>query len=128
MTGRPILCVEDEERARAILARHLTRLGYRVRTAIDGGDALRAIGEEMPEGVITDLQMPVVDGIELCRRLRGAPATAHLPLLVVSGHPRIAELAAEAGADGWLAKPVTRAGLATCLSRLLAGGPAAAGR
>ncbi|MGH7776300.1 MAG: response regulator [Candidatus Dormibacterales bacterium] len=114
--------MDDEEGPLAVLAAHLAGLGYRVATARDGREALRRMAAERPDLVITDLQMPGLDGAGLCRRIKADPATSELPVLVVSGHQRIAEVARAAGADAWLAKPVSR-GAVTRAARRLMGGP-----
>jgi CheY-like chemotaxis protein len=76
-----ILVVDDEAVQRLLLRRIFERAGHDVTEAIDGTAALAA----PPDLVVTDITMPVMDGLELIRRLRDDPATAHIPILAVSG-------------------------------------------
>jgi DNA-binding response OmpR family regulator len=101
-----ILFVEDEATLRGHLARELSD-EYLVDTAGSGTEALLAVLRAKPDLIVTDIMMPEMDGVELLRTLRSAPATRNVPVLLISGH------AAEArridgfreGADGYLAKP-----------------------
>ncbi len=103
-----VLVVDDNQPARAALARLLARAGYDVRQAGGGREALRLAGEP-PDLVVLDVVLPDLDGFEVCRRLKADPATAGVPVLMVSGAALRGEDKArglEAGADAYLAKPV----------------------
>ena len=119
MAGERIFCVDDDVQALGQVAAHLAGLGYRVSTAADGGEALPRILADPPDLLVTDLQMPFLDGAGLCRSLRRNPATMGLPILVVSGHQRVGEVARRARADGWLSKPFDPRALADEVARLL---------
>jgi CheY-like chemotaxis protein len=80
-----VLVVDDDESVRRVLAALLASRGYVVFEAIDGEDAWRQLQGRQVDLVVTDLQMPVCDGRELCRRIRTDPAMNHLGLLVVTG-------------------------------------------
>ena len=98
-----ILIVDDEESVRALLALLFTDDGYEVRVAAHGGQALEIVAQEVPDVVIADIMMPIVGGSELCRRLKGTPATAGVPVILMSGGgPSIADLT---GADAYIGKP-----------------------
>jgi CheY-like chemotaxis protein len=95
-----ILVVDDEPDQRFLLRRILERAGHEVSDAGDGAAALRAVRESAPDLVVTDVMMPVMDGVELIRCLRGDPATAHIPVLAASGDAQLA-----GAADAVVSKP-----------------------
>jgi len=107
LTAR-ILVVDDQRSNVEMMAGVLKARGYAVHTALDGQQALDQVREIHPDLVVSDILMPGVDGYDLCRRLRSAPETALLPLILVTSldgqHERIKGL--EAGADDFLSKPV----------------------
>ena len=92
--------VDDEPDQRFLLRRIFERAGHEVRDAADGAAALRALREAAPDLVVTDMMMPVMDGVELIRCIRGDPAAAHIPILAVSGDSHLAD-----GADAVVRKP-----------------------
>jgi CheY-like chemotaxis protein len=94
------LVVDDEPDQRFLLRRIFERVGHEVSDARDGAAALRAVRESAPDLVVTDVMMPVVDGVEFIRCLRRDPATAHIPILVASGDPHLG-----AAADAVMPKP-----------------------
>ena len=102
-----VLVVEDEPDIRNLIVHHLTREGFRCRTAASGPEALARVRSSPPDLVVLDLMLPEMDGLEVCRRLRGDPATAALPLIMLTAKTdevdRIVGL--ELGADDYLAKP-----------------------
>ena len=102
-----VLVVEDEPDIRALIVHHLTRDGFRCRTAADGLEALAQLRASAPDLVVLDLMLPGMDGLEVCRRLRGDPATAALPIIMLTAKAdevdRVVGL--ELGADDYLAKP-----------------------
>jgi pilus assembly protein CpaE len=102
-----ILVVDDDPGARDILRRRLGAEAYEVDLAEDGRAALTAILERRPDLVVCDMMMPRLDGIGLIQRLRDNPATAGLPVLMVTARDRTPDLALglEAGADDYLGKP-----------------------
>ena len=95
-----ILVVDDEPDLRFILRRIFEKAGHEVADAVHGAQALEFARESPPELVVTDMMMPVMDGRELIRRLRADPATAHIPILAVTGNGELAD-----SADALLAKP-----------------------
>jgi CheY-like chemotaxis protein len=108
---RLALVVDDDARSRELLQQLLRLDGYEVR-AVDGGHAALALLEdEVPDVAVIDLRMPGMDGLELCRKIRGlAPLSRRLPLVVLTGmdDEDTRQAALDAGADEVLAKPVTR--------------------
>ena len=93
-----ILVVDDEPDQRFLLRRLLERAGHEVSEAHHGAAALQAVRESAPDLVVTDVMMPVMDGVELIRCLRGDPATAYIPILAASGDTHLAD-GAETGRE-----------------------------
>jgi CheY-like chemotaxis protein len=122
------LVVDDDARSRELLQQLLALDGYEVRAAAGGLAALALLAEEVPDVAVIDLRMPGMDGIELCRRIRGLERTSrNVPVVVLTGmDDDVARQAAiDAGADGVLAKPVERAALHDHLARARAAAIAA---
>jgi chemosensory pili system protein ChpA (sensor histidine kinase/response regulator) len=82
-----ILLVEDNESLRPLLARTLALKGHDVLQARDGVEALHLLAHHTPTLVVTDLNMPAVDGNSLVHTLGGYPRFAHIPVLLISGDP-----------------------------------------
>jgi CheY-like chemotaxis protein len=118
-TSMRILLVEDAPFLRYAFGRLLRLHGYEVKEANDGREALDAVAEFRPQLVMTDLMMPGMDGIELIRRLRAAPATAAVPILAITADSsaQAERRAREAGTADFLTKPVD---LSSLLDRLRA--------
>ena len=101
-----ILVVDDEESVVQLLTRLLSRQGYAVDSASDGGTALTKIREEQPDVVLLDIILPRVDGLEVCRRIKQDPATRLLPVVLMTGLGREKRIdGTKAGADDFLTKP-----------------------
>ncbi len=116
-----ILIIEDCKDLAWILARFLRDAGYRVLVAYDGAHGLALVERERPDCVVLDLMMPVMSGIEVLQRLRHGPATATLPVVLVSarvGQGRT-HMLAEGDADYCVAKPFTRAQVLYAVSMAL---------
>ena len=99
-----ILIVDDEPQITRVLRTSLTGHGYDVRSAADGESALETYGDWGPDLVITDLSMPNLDGIELCRRLRRI-SSVPIVVLSVKGEEQTKVEALDAGADDYVTKP-----------------------
>lgn len=101
---RRILVVDDEPQITRVLRTSLSSQGYDIRVANDGETALEILKDWTPDLVITDLAMPNMDGLELCRRLR---SKSQLPVIVLSvrGEERTKVQALDAGADDYVTKP-----------------------
>lgn len=122
MRGVPVgIVVDDEPMIRAVFSEALRRVGIQVLEAASGGSALALAQATTPDFVITDIQMPGGDGIELCRTLRGDPALNGVRIVVVSGMASTEGAAAvAAGCDAVIEKPCTPAVLVATIQRLLA--------
>jgi adenylate cyclase len=103
-----ILVVDDQRTSAEIVSGLLRNLGYEVSIVLNGPAALERVRAAPPDLLISDIMMPAMDGYELCRRLRADPATALLPvILVTSADPQTERIkGVEAGADDFLTKPV----------------------
>jgi putative two-component system response regulator len=120
-----VLVVDDDDGARRLFERLLTRQGYIVETAPDGPSALAAVLDSPPDVVLLDVMLPEVSGVEICRQLKRESATRLTPVILVTGMNdggrRVEGL--EAGADDFLGKPVdpnellARVGAVTRLKR-----------
>jgi two-component system KDP operon response regulator KdpE len=99
-----ILVVDDEPQITRVLRTSLSSQGYDIRVANDGETALEIMKDWTPDMVITDLAMPNMDGLELCRRLR---TTTQIPIIVLSvrGEEKSKVKALDAGADDYVTKP-----------------------
>lgn len=104
MEYKRILVVDDEPQITRVLRHSLAAHGYDVRTAADGESALDTIKDFRPNLVITDLQMPEMSGLDLCRHIR---AGSQIPIIVLSvkGEERTKVAALDAGADDYVTKP-----------------------
>jgi phosphate regulon transcriptional regulator PhoB len=102
-----VLVVEDEPDIRSLIVHHLEREGFRCRTAGNGTEALARLRSTPPDLVVLDLMLPGMDGLEVCRRVRADPATAAVPIIMLTAKAdevdRVVGL--EIGADDYLAKP-----------------------
>src|SRR3954463_6694304 len=121
MDQQKILFVDDEEQIRRLLSSFLTRRGYLVKTAVDGQEALDMLEAETPDLVITDVNMPNVDGVELTRRLRAHPKFGAMPIIMLSAKVQTDEILAgyAEGADEYVPKPIEMRILAAKVESLL---------
>jgi two-component system, OmpR family, response regulator MprA len=114
-----VLVVDDEKAVRESLERALRLESYEVELAADGREALAAVDRRHPDAIVLDLMMPHVDGLEVCRRLRGAGDRT--PILVVTARDAVADRVEglDAGADDYIVKPFALEELQARLRALL---------
>ncbi len=102
-----LLVVEDEQDLLELLKYNLEREGYRVTPAESGEKALRAARTEAPDLVVLDIMLPGMDGLEVCRGLKAAEDTAHVPIVMLTAKTEEADVVTglEMGADDYITKP-----------------------
>ena len=102
-----ILIVDDTPANLTVLSAILTKQGYRVRPAINGDLALKAAQKAAPDLILLDVQMPGMDGYEVCRRLKAEPSLAHIPIVFISALDDAADKVAafQAGGVDYVSKP-----------------------
>ena len=115
-----VLLVEDDPAVRRILALQLQTRGFDVRTASDGAEGFRALQEALPDCVVLDLMMPVMDGFELLKRIRSLERTANLPVLILtaSEDERHRLRTQQYLADAYISKPYELDRLVLTIDRL----------
>ena len=117
-----VLIVDDDQKVCAFLVELLEQEGYDVAFAADGGVALELVRSFEPDLVISDVVMPVLDGIELCRHIKKEPQTASMPVLLMSGNrngPQDSMEGLTAGADDYLGIPFRHEELLVKVARLV---------
>jgi len=117
-TSRSVLVVDDDPSIRDTLRELLERAGMRVRTARHGRQALERVGEEQPDLILMDFQMPEMDGVTACEALKGDPETKDIPVLLATRSQ--VDLASLTFADGFLVKPYRQDVLFSLVRKLLA--------
>jgi two-component system, OmpR family, phosphate regulon response regulator PhoB len=102
-----ILVVEDERDIAALIAYHLTKEGYRVRTAEAGHEALESVGAERPDLMLLDLMLPGFSGYEVLQEMKRQPELAQVPIVVLTARRDEADrvMGLELGADDYVTKP-----------------------
>ena len=116
-----ILAVDDSQSMRQIVSFTLKAAGYEVVAAVDGEDAYEKACRRPFQLVLTDQNMPRLDGIGLTRRLRGHPDFANTPILILTteSSDQMKQAGRAAGADGWLVKPFDPNRLAEVVQKVL---------
>ena len=117
-----ILLVEDNEKNWDMLSRRLRRRGYEVALAFDGEQGVQMATTEKPDLILMDMSLPVLDGWEATRRIKGAPETAPIPVIALTAHAMSGdrEKARQAGCDDYHSKPVELTELLTQIENALA--------
>jgi CheY-like chemotaxis protein len=116
-----LVTAEDDEDIRMLVARSLRKAGHEVIATANGAEGLAAVREHHPDAGITDIDMPYMTGLQLCREIRRDPELRHIPVVVVSGSLEFADQhALEAGATAIISKPVVSGVLVHQLAEVLA--------
>jgi CheY-like chemotaxis protein len=117
-----ILLVEDQSDLRHLYATQLALSGFDVIEAENGADAITCTTERIPDVVLMDLSLPVIDGWEATRRLKGDQRTAHILVVALTSHDGAGELqrATQAGCDWFVPKPCAPDALIAEIRRVLA--------
>jgi two-component system, cell cycle response regulator DivK len=118
-----ILVVEDNEMNRDMLARRLQRRGYDVLTAADGQQGVAATLEQLPDLVLMDLSLPLLDGWQATRSIKRDQRTRHIPVIALTAHAMVTDrdAAMEAGCDDFDTKPLEFERLLEKITRLMNG-------
>ena len=108
ITKPRVLIVDDDPSVLRMMEYVFDRADYEVHLATNGPEALSKVNETKPDLIILDVMMPDVNGLEVCQRLRAEPASAHLPIIMLSAKDQLEDKVNgfEAGADDYVAKPV----------------------
>lgn len=118
-----ILLVEDHEMNRDMLSRRLARKGYQIAIAVDGQDGVALARSQLPDLILMDMSLPVMDGWEATRRIKADPATQGIPVIALTAHAMGDDRrrAMDAGCDDYDTKPVDLPRLLDKIDALLAG-------
>jgi two-component system cell cycle response regulator DivK len=118
-----ILVVEDQEELRRLYVEQLALSGFEVIEAANGEDAIAHTSSHVPDVVLMDLSLPILDGWEATRRLKADSRTRHIPVVALTAHDGSGELqrATRAGCDWFVPKPCPPDALITEVRRVLAG-------
>lgn len=119
-----ILVVDDEIGALTLIGIMLERGGFSVMKAKDANAALAVLDQSTPDLIILDVMMPGMNGIDLCKVLRGRPDTGHLPILILSarGDAESVMKGMEAGANDYLPKPILHHDLVAKVRAMISNG------
>jgi DNA-binding response OmpR family regulator len=118
---KKILIVEDEGDILHLVKHYLEKEGFRTVVATTGLQALKKVTEDTPDLVVLDLMLPEMDGLEVCKRLRSAPSTAMLPIIILTAKAEESDtiVGLELGADDYVTKPFSPKTLVARLKALL---------
>jgi two-component system cell cycle response regulator DivK len=116
-----ILLVEDNEMNRDMLSRRLEKRGYTLAIAADGGVGVALAKSELPDLILMDMSLPVIDGWEATKQLKADPATKGIPIIALTAHAMDSDRvkALEAGCDDFDTKPVELTRLLVKIEELL---------
>lgn len=120
-TPRRILIVDDDTELREYISRHLEELGYKTSQAVNGQEAMKIVGEGNVDLVVSDVKMPVMDGIAFLKLMRSNVGTHHIPVIILSSRNDIADRIEgwDNGADGYLGKPFNIGELDTMIDNII---------
>jgi DNA-binding response OmpR family regulator len=106
-SAKKVLIVEDEKDILQLVKLYLEKEGYRTVTASTGSEGLAQVRSEKPDLLVLDLMLPEIDGLEICKRLRSAPDTAMLPIIMLTAKAEESDtiIGLELGADDYVTKP-----------------------
>ena len=116
-----ILVVDDNQQNVELMQAYLETLNCTVHVAFDGVDALEKVPKVHPDLILLDIMMPRMSGFEVCRRLKAAPDTREIPILMVTALNELGDIerGVESGTDDFLTKPINKLELLTRVKSLL---------
>ena len=103
---KAVILVVDDAPENLDIAKNLLATRYVVKAAVNGPMALKIVSKQPPDLVLLDIQMPGMNGYEVCRQLKDDPATAAIPVVFLTGESDVATQVDSAGGDGYAAKPI----------------------
>src|ERR1041384_3619803 len=123
-SGIKILIIEDESDVADLLEMGLRKAGFKTATATDGATGLQKARDERPDFIILDLMLPKMSGLEVCRILKGDPATSHIPILMLTAKAEEVDriVGLEFGADDYVTKPFSPREVTLRIRAILRGG------
>lgn len=118
---RTVLIVEDNEDNRIVYSTILRHHGFVVREALDGEEGIAKAQRDLPDIILMDISIPIIDGWEVTRQLKASEATRHIPIVALTAHamPGDRERAMDVGCDGYLAKPCEPRAVLAEVNRLI---------
>ncbi len=121
MAKKTVLIVEDEEDIQQLVSYNLIKNGFLVEYAENGEEALDKVRRQPPDLVLLDIMLPGMDGLEVCRRLRGAEQTAEIPIVMLTARGEESDMVAglDLGADDYVPKPFSPKVLVSRLKAVL---------
>lgn len=121
MTPSNILIVDDNPQNAELLQAYLEPLSANLRVAVDGVEAIEQIKQNPPDIILLDIMMPRMSGFEVCRRVKGDPATRDIPVIIVTALNELSDVerGVDCGADDFLSKPINKLELLTRVRSLL---------
>src|SRR5262245_57134793 len=107
MAKQTVLIIEDERALVEVLTYNLRKEGFEVQSALDGQDGLRRAQTTLPDLIVLDLMLPVIEGLEVCRQLRSGARTRQIPILMLTARSEEVDevVGFQMGADDYVAKP-----------------------
>lgn len=115
-----VLVIDDEPDVVRLIVKVLSGRGHVAQIARDGASGLSRTTAERPDAVIVDSDLPKIDGAEVCRRIKAAPATRAIPVIMMtSSYIDFYDVGAEGGPDAFLVRPFVRETLANVVERAL---------
>lgn len=111
--GKKVVVVDDDLKVIMLVERELTRMGFQVFSADEGNKALELVRKEKPAILITDILLPGIDGVELCKAVKDDPETSDIKVILITGVYNEASFRLEMNcrADGFIVKPIDIKGL-----------------
>ena len=124
--SKKILIVDDDQLVRKLLEYIIKKAGYQVSVAENGSDALKIVQKEIPDLIISDVEMPKLGGLELCQKLKEDSDTKLVPIILITSNTQIQDKLSgfRSGADDYFIKPLHLKNLLTSVESLLEGGDA----
>jgi two-component system alkaline phosphatase synthesis response regulator PhoP len=116
-----ILIADDDPLGAELLEAYLSEIDCELRTASDGEQTLQLVASWRPDLILLDVMMPRISGFEVCKRLRGDPATCDIAIIMITAldQPSDMDRAVEAGTDDFISKPINKTDLLLRLNALL---------